>query len=223
MVACCFVSVILAFGECLEVTQGITPLKSSSRVRVAISVNGHSASHAKVEVCTNGRGSCLNAVAGDDGLATLPPLAYREYYSVVATLEDGASGSLFLQALDNDGAPTEFSIDLTKSARVLQNLLATADKLPIREQVEAFRGTLRDVSGAIVQGADIKIFHRGSEDKTAVRIIKSDNRGQFSAQLGEGVYVAFFSMPGFRTEVVPFEIVTQGKKEILVQLQPGRC
>jgi hypothetical protein len=48
---------------------------------------------------------------------------------------------------------------------------------------------------------------------------KSDANGRFSAQLADGVYIAFFSFPGFCTEIVPFEVAAHGEKEILVKPQ----
>jgi len=37
------------------------------------------------------------------------------------------------------------------------------------------------------------------------------------------MYIAFFLLPGFRTQVVPFEIAAQGKKELLIKLQVNQC
>ena len=73
----------------------------------------------------------------------------------------------------------------------------------------------------MIPGANIKVVRRGSADKADALRLKSDANGHFSAQLTDGVYIAFFSSPGFRTEIVPFEVAAQGEKEMLVKLQLG--
>ena len=73
----------------------------------------------------------------------------------------------------------------------------------------------------MIPGANIKLVRKGSADQADVRRLKSDASGRFSAQLADGVYIAFFSSQGFRTEIVPFEVAAQGDKEMLVKLQIG--
>jgi hypothetical protein len=221
-IACFLLFATLAFGGCVEVTSPAKALESSGHVRIVVLLNGRRMDRARVYFCTPGADSCISVVTGDDGIATPPPLTHG-YYTVAAELTDGSTGDLFLQVSDSIEKTSTFLMDLTKSFNAAQKALAESDKLPIRERVEVFRGAVRDPSGAILPRANIKIFRRGSADRTAAQMIKSDDRGQFSAQLGEGAYVAFFSFPGFRTEVVPFEIAAQGTKEMLVKLQVGRC
>ena len=112
-------------------------------------------------------------------------------------------------------------MDLTPSFKAAQAVITAAEKLPAREIVREFTGSLQDSWGAMIAGANIKVVRKGAADKADVLRLKSDANGHFSAQLTEGAYVAFFSSPGFRTEIVPFEVAAQGEKEMLVKLQIG--
>ena len=73
----------------------------------------------------------------------------------------------------------------------------------------------------MIPGVNIKVVRKGPADQTDVLRLRSDANGHFSAQLADGVYIAIFSMQGFRTEIVPFEVAPQGEKEMLVKLQIG--
>jgi hypothetical protein len=222
MIACCLLSAALAMGSCVEVELAKPP-KSSSQVRIVVSLEGHPASRVTVDFCTNGGRSCRTAVTGDDGVAGAPLLTHGEYYSVVAMLDDGAAGSLLLQVSDIGKATTTFSIDVTGSFHATQNGLAATDGLPIRERLQAFQGLLRDASGAMIAGPSLRIMRKGSDDHAVVQSLKSDATGEFSARLEDGMYIAFFLFPGFRTQVVPFEIAAQAKKELLVNLPVHQC
>jgi hypothetical protein len=139
-------------------------------------------------------------------------------YIVTASVDDMSGGDLYLH-VSRKGKASSFGINLTESFRAAQEFLAAADKLPIRETMRAFQGILRDPSGATISAVDIKIVRRGSEDHAIMQRIKSDSGGHFSAPLDDGMYLAFFTCPGFRTEIVPFEIAAQGSKELVVTMQ----
>jgi hypothetical protein len=170
-----------------------------------------------VDFCANGDRSCRTAVTGDDGVAAAPLLTHGEYYSVVAVLDDGAAGSLLLQVSDIGKATTTFSMDVRGSFHATQNGLAATDGLPIRERLQALQGLLRDASGAMIAGASVRIMRKGSDDHAVVQRLKSDATGHFSARLEDGMYIAFFLFPGFRTQVVPFEIAAHREEGIAGQ------
>jgi len=114
-------------------------------------------------------------------------------------------------------------MDLTPSFKAAQAVITAAEKLPARETVREFTCSVQDSWGAMITGANIKVVRKGSANAANVLRLKSDANGHFSAQLTEGDYVAFFSSPGFRTEIVPFEVAAQGVKEMLVKLQIGNA
>ena len=138
----------------------------------------------------------------------------------MTAIDEDNSNTLYLHVAKRRRAGS-FSVDLTESFQRAQAEMAAAEKLPIREIVQGFRGSLQDPSGALISGVKIKIIRTGSEDKANIPQLKSDADGRFFAQLPEGAYVAFFSMQGFRTEIVPFKIAQQGGKEMAVKLSIG--
>jgi hypothetical protein len=124
---------------------------------------------------------------------------------VFALFEDDLSSDLYLH-ISPQGKATSFAMDLTPSFKAAQAVITAAEKLPAREIVREFTGSVQDSWGGMITEANIKVVRKGSADKANVLRLKSDANGHFSAQLTEGAYVAFFSSPGFRTEIVPFEV-----------------
>ncbi len=217
--ACCLLLAGMAMAESVEV--GLVKAQESSRnVRIAVVLNGKPLKLAKVEFCTTtGKQACFTVLTGDDGVAVPSVLALTTYH-VFALFEDDLSSDLYLH-VSPQGNATSFAMDLTPSFKAAQAVLAAAEKLPVRELVREFTGSVQDSWGAMITGANIKVVRKGSADKANVLRLKSDANGHFSAQLTEGAYIAFFSSQGFRTEIVPFEVAAQGDKEMLVKLQIG--
>jgi hypothetical protein len=217
--ACCLLLAVIAGAESVEVGT-LKPQESSRSVRIAVVLNGKPVKLATVNFCTvTGAQACFSANTGDDGVAVPHALALTTYH-VVALFEDGLTSDLYLH-VSSQGKATSFSMDLTPSFKAAQAVLAAAEKLPIREIVREFTGSLQEPWGAMIPGANIKVVRKGSADNRDVMRLKSDANGHFSAQLADGVYIAFFSSPGFRTGIVPFEVAAQGEKEMLVKLQIG--
>ena len=221
IIACCVLCSVISSAESVEVTQ-IKPVQSSRHVRVSILLNGHPVSNVKVYFCANGGGEqlCSSVITGSDGVAAPPRLRDGDYV-VSAVFEDELNAALYLH-VSHKGKATSFSLDLTESFCEVQNAIVAANNLPIRARVQEFRGSLQDPTGAVIPGANIKIVRRGSQDRAVVQKLKSGADGRFSAHLEYGMYIAFFSSPGFRAEIVPFEVVARGEKEMLVRLQVGQ-
>jgi len=217
--ACCLLLAVVACAESVEVGT-LKPQESSRNVRITVLLKGKALKLARVSFCTvTGAIACFSAYTGNHGVAVPHALALTTYH-VVALFEDGLSSDLYLH-ISPQGKATAFTMDLTPAFKTAQALLTAAEKLPVREIVREFTGSLQDPSGAMIPGANIKVVRRGSADKADALRLKSDANGHFSAQLTDGVYIAFFSSPGFRTEIVPFEVAAQGEKEMLVKLQLG--
>jgi hypothetical protein len=216
---CCLLTPIIATGASVEVRQ-MTLQQSARHVRISVLLNGRPTPGVSVDFCTSGDKPCRTSLTDENGIANSPKLPDGDYI-VTASLDDVSGGDLSLH-VSRKGKASSFSIDLTESFRAAQNFQAAADKLPIREIVQSFQGVLRDPSGATIVGVDIKIVRRGSEDHAIVQRVRSDLSGHFSAPLDDGMYVAFFSFPGFRAEIVPFEIAARGSKDLVVNLQLGQ-
>jgi Carboxypeptidase regulatory-like domain len=219
IVAACLLCATVATAESVVVTK-LVPQESSRHVRVAVVLNGKPVKGVKVDFCrTAPEGqACFSVLTGRDGTATLRALTLGDY-QVFAVTADRLVADLYLH-VSNKRRVTSFSLDLTKSFRAAQEAIAAAEKLPVREHVCEFRGTLQDPSGAPIPRADVEVVRKGFEGKD-VLWLKSDAEGRFSTQLADGVYVAIFYSQGFRTEIVPFEITAQGEKEMLVKLRVG--
>jgi Carboxypeptidase regulatory-like domain len=155
------------------------------------------------------------------GRVRLPRLA-EGHYLVVARAEQMLQATLYLGILPDGGNKTStFSMQLSNCA-LAENpseMLARAEQMPIRDRVHLFDGIVYDPSGATVAGAAIHVVRKGTEGKDRVAALKSDAKGHFSAQLQEGYYIAFFSMPGFRTTIAPFEVTKDGAGELRITLQ----
>ncbi len=216
IIAGCLLWAIASVANSVEVTE---PLQSSRHVRITVLLNGRPAPGAKVDFCIVGKPPCISVLAGDDGVAT-PPRLREADYTVSAALDDDLKAYLYLR-VSRKGPTKSFPIDLTEQFRAAQRLLGTAEQMPVLERLQEFQGFVRDPSGSMVAGAAIKILRKGSEDHKVFQMTKSDPTGHFSLQLAEGTYIAFFSSPGFRTAIVPFEVTEQGTKELRVILQVG--
>lgn len=225
ILACCLLSAMAAVGESVEVRQ-IKPQQSSRHVRIAVALKGHAVKGAKVNFCrfVKQEQLCFSVITGEDGIAATPKLADGDY-TVGASVDDDKydqlyGGELYLHVSGHSGQKS-FTVDLTESFRAAEAANAAADALPVKERLQEFQGSLRDPSGAAIAGVNIRILRKGSTDHAIVQKLKSDNAGQFSAHLDDGLYVAFFTFPGFRTQTVPFEVTRQGATELRITLQIG--
>jgi hypothetical protein len=218
--SCCLLWAVLASAESVMVTT-VKPLESSRHVRISVVLKGQPVKDVKVYFCTTSAPqTCFSVLTGDNGVAVPHALGVGNY-QVTAVTEDQLAADLYLH-VSRESKAISFSLDLTEAFQAAQAALDAAEKLPIRERVQEFRGVLQDPTGAMIAGVNIEVIRKGSKDKADVVRLKSDASGRFSAQLADGFYIAFFSFPGFRTEVVPFEVSGQGEKEMLVKLQIGQ-
>jgi hypothetical protein len=101
--------------------------------------------------------------------------------------------------------------------------LQRVEAVPVRHQVRAFRGIVKDFSGAMLPGARIVVVKRGSQAKDVVLTDKANANGEFSAQIPEGSYIAIFFSRGFRPAIEAFDVTQVGTGEIPVNLRPGSC
>jgi len=200
--------------------KALKPQASSRHVRVSVVLNGHPAVGASVDFCAAGDKPCLSTFTSKNGVAVSPELPDGDY-TVTASLDDVIGGDLLLH-VSRKGKTRVFAIDLSESFRAAQVYRAAANNLPSRATLRFFQGILRDPTGATIPGADVKIVPKGSADHAIIQRVKTDQAGHFSATLIVGAYVAFFSAPGFRTEIVPFEIAEGGSNELQVKLQVGQ-
>jgi hypothetical protein len=209
--AFCLLSVGIVAAESVMVTT-VKPLESSRHVRIVVILNGKPVKGVKVDFCkTPGGQICFSVMTGDDGIAA-PRVLPLGNYAVVAMIEDSVNAGLYLH-VSRKGKVTSFPMDLTESSQASQAVMAAAEKLPIREHVRDFQGLLQDPSGALISGVSVKVVRKGSEDKTDTLVLKSDVNGRFSAQLGDGMYIAFSPSQDFAPKQCPSRFRHKGKKK----------
>jgi carboxypeptidase family protein len=207
--------------------------ESSNQVRIQVALGGKPLQGAKVILrrwgdCTCAtdlmRGNPLDTsmftssnsrMTDENGTADLPELAPGAY-DVAATINDVATTPfLGLHVSDKKGVTT-VSFDLTLQVQRVEDV-------PVRLQVAAFRGVVKDPGGGAVPGARIVVVRRGSQAKDVVLTGKADASGSFSSQLTEGAYIAVFFAQGFRPAIEPFEIAKTGSSELPVTIHVGGC
>ena len=222
-----FVSVLHA--ECSL----MPPLESSRHVRIQAVLAGNPVKGATVIVrasheCTCAtdmlRGNPLDTTTiprtalqttDEKGIANLPEFTPGEY-DVAITL-NGVSSTAFV------GLHVLNKMDLTILPMDLTQQVRRVEDVPLRDRVEAFRGTVRDITGMALAGANIVVVRKGSRGKDLVLTGKADPDGHFSGELGEGSYIAVFFSTGFRPAIEPFEVAKTGASELSVSLDVGHC
>lgn len=227
----------LCWAECVEVQrQPAVPLESSAVVRLAVVDKGKPAAGAKLEfyLLDSGRRPeepTLTLVSDEFGWIKSPTLADGRY-EVVASTEDNLRADLALDVSSHYGrTPSAFKMELFPAdPQDVDPEKATLEKVPITNHLEVFRGTVTDQSGAVIPGAKIRIYRRGTGDEKVLQTLKAgkcaascEKAGQFETKLDPGTYVAEFLYQGFAPKLVGFEIVSSGSRQIDVVLELGHC
>jgi hypothetical protein len=220
---CCVLLASVVYAE--DVTVQTKPLESSSRVEVRVILGGKLLKDVKVDFYYRKIGSyhddaappTFSALTNEHGIA-VPPELLPGYYDVVAILDEDVSTRLWLHVIGGPKA-TELSMDLTDSSELYHYELTRAEKIPVRDRVLAFQGIVIDGSGASILRAKIRVMKRGSEMKTVVLRLNTDENGHFSGRIPDGLYVAFIYSQGFRTTIVPFEVTKSGSGDMRIIME----
>jgi hypothetical protein len=154
-------------------------------------------------------------ITDENGIANLPEFAPGDY-DVAVTLNGVASTGFIGLHVSNKMDLTTLPVDLTEQVRRVENV-------HLRDRVEAFRGTVHDISGVPLAGASMVVVKSESHGKDVVLTGKADADGHFSGQLDEGSYIAVFFSPAFRPAIAPFEVAKTGSSELSVSLDVSHC
>ena len=168
----------------------------------------------------------LARIAADRATALAPDAAATHvalgHYHVVASAAKNLRADLFLDVSEHDNEKaSEFPMLLETGDITHEQLFAKAEQMPIKERVKVFNGVVRDPAGALIEGVSIEVVRKGSQGRDRIARLKSGKRGQFSARLSAGSYIALFYIPGFQIQMVPFEVTEQGSGDLIVILQLG--
>ena len=225
IIAGCLLSTSLVSAECVDVTPAIHP--SSDRVRITALLDGKPLRDAKLEFFFASEQKPRVVLSTDlQGVASTPQLS-PGFFRVVATGPKNLAAELYLEVSKTSAIhATAFEMKLApvpSSVSSLDARLAIAEKTPVTQRIHEFNGLLLDPSGAAIPGAEIEIMRKGSKGESVAKL-KSDEAGRFVAPLDEGTYVAFIQMPGFRTEIVAFELAQNaGPRDLSISMRIGGC
>ena len=160
----------------------------------------------------------------EEGRIETPELSPGQY-CVAAMSANGQSAELLLNVIPGNRArTTSFTMHLVAQPAPaepppLRPQWTPADEqMPMQKRVSAFRGTVTDVSGAVIPEAFIDVVKKGTEGKEHVAQLKADSYGRFSGELPSGFYIGFFYARYFKDQIIPFEITKDGTGELDVVL-----
>ncbi len=117
---------------------------------------------------------------------------------------------------------SRFSLDLRPKPSIDAAAFAAPAELPVSEHSRKFAGVVKDPAGGVVNSAVIEIFPGVTWDPSKETKVATDNDGQFSTILADGIYLARISHAGFRSSFVAFQIQPDGEqKEFAIELHLG--
>jgi hypothetical protein len=143
----------------------------------------------------------------------LPPGKYR----VVADFGK-RDATMFLTVSSGGGNAARCEIKLTPpdAPDPFGSLSEQTASIRVRE----FRGVVEDPIGARIPNTKIRVL-RKSSDKEDLADIRTDGSGQFSLHLDRGTYLAVFSIPSFKTQVVSLKVSEDGWDAVKLTMEFG--
>jgi hypothetical protein len=161
----------------------------------------------------------------DDGsvlVPDLPPAAYE----IVATTMTGDTADFFIRApvtaelkLFNRGIrATAVSLPTGRVVPTIQSKAGVA-RQAIQVWLQNWQGVVFDQSGAVIAGVAVEV--QQAQGRKGTKIAKSDAAGRFSLNLESGRYLATFTSPGFRPEVLDVELGAKGWKALRLTMRVG--
>ena len=214
----CLLLASLVRAECVTVE----PLPPSSRkVRITALLDGKPLPNARLLFFIATEDQPRLSLSTDRHGAAATPRLLPGFYRVFASAPGNLHAELNLNVSNSTGQKTKsFVMDLTPIKPAPPDPVVV-EKTPATQHVQEFSGLVVDPSGAPIPGAAIEVLRKGSHSESVVKL-KSDKAGRFGAPIAEGTYVAFFQMPGFRTEIVGFKVARDAPIEALrVLMQIG--
>lgn len=217
------VAVTLTNAECVVVEPVFQ--KAGERIHLTARVNGQPVSGSQVLVyAADGTQPVQSAVTNSKGNATLKRLSAGRY-RVIATAQGNLTSELLLE-IDRRQKRDVFVMDLAPRndfALDRAYFASQAQKVTLAQRVRDLKGIVLDASGAPIPDTEVYLVKRDGNGDLVTRL-KSDYQGAFRGTVPAGVYVGFFTAPGFRIEKVGFEVSPAGQENGLhIQLSIGGC
>jgi hypothetical protein len=220
----------LASGCTIVVIDGIV---ARSSVEVRLTKGGNPLADASIDIYLGKPNKTTNDLAylslttNSDGSAVIRDLSIAPYYLIVRS-PDGTSLSF---PLDVPSKPESRARDRGIELFVTTLETTTAASVgvaqpppmakPLQASLQQFRGTIADVTGAVIPNADIKVYADGKTTSEPLLNLRSNNRGEFASDLPQSKYVAIFAKAGSMVQPVAFSIEPGGWKAMWLTVAIG--
>jgi hypothetical protein len=233
-----FCVLIACVAHAVVKVEPIVPVECSRNIRITVALKGKTVSSVKLDFYDGANNSSLQPVfsarTNKAGIVNTPMLALNSYRvdarlhgRTPAILGGDITSSIWLQVIPKSKVRA-ISIDLTEAEQVAQETrkqfedrLTEADQGQ-RARLRVFEGRLVDLTGANISSVEVTVLRKTSHGWASRLSAISDAEGNFSTKkLSKGQYIAIFSSAGFRLEMVPFEVTTEGSEKLRVTLQIG--
>lgn len=199
----------------------ITP-PASQNIEVTIMCKGKPAAGILTTFNLNGQREPYWSGSSDSNGKLFPPKLTPGSYRIVA--KSGArEGELDLEVVKDDDQqrPAErpsakFEMDL------ILPRVGEAENAPVTAWVRDFQGVVVDPTGALIPNAEVEIYLQKDLDVGPVMKVKTNEKGEFSAHLDKGTYVAIFWSQGFASYRLVFEVTEKGAPALHIPLAIGR-
>ncbi len=236
LIAICGIVLSTAARSSVKVEK-IVPQACTQLLRVAVALNGKAVSGAEISVrpgfYPEQDPRAFISTRGD-GIGFVPQLAPGNYRVDVTFTFNGIRSAVFDQpvrtvpyvhvVLKRD--VSTIPIDLWKPTQELWQADKAFDQqlqgIDWRghDRIQSLRATIVDPAGAKVPSVKAWVVRMTPQVAWEVASLgASDVNGQFFVQLRDCQYIAICSPAGFRTAIVPFEVIKDGSGELRIALK----
>ena len=214
------VSCSCAFGQCIEIRGPELPeVKPSSRnAKITVLLSGKPQANVKLAVSLPMGQGLRFFVSDSDGNVMLKDLP-EGMSCVTATAENNLTDVVCLEvpAHSRDDA-TSFTMNLAPAqppSNSFYDRVKRAEQSAPSLRLRKLAVTVSDERGAVIPGADIKVYRRGTYRDKVVSVLKTNEVGHFEPPLEPGIYTIIIRMYGFESAFVVVEISPDGSESEL--------
>jgi hypothetical protein len=211
----------MATGSAAADTVVVIPqsCSSASNPVIAVTQQGRAVRSAHLDIyreIERGERPAWGGLTDKHGVAKPPDLPPGKYRVVADSGKMRATKFLTISSDDGTASRCEIKLTPPDPPRVFGSPPEQIASIRVLE----FRGVIEDPTGAVLPNTKIRVL-RKSSDKADLADIQSDGNGQFSLHLDRGTYLAVFSIPSFKTQVVSLKISKHGWHAVKLTMELG--
>ncbi|MGC1484046.1 MAG: carboxypeptidase-like regulatory domain-containing protein [Candidatus Acidiferrum sp.] len=215
------VSACAATTDACVFVNGWETKPSSKNAEVLLLLNGKPQANARLTVISASPTGWRFIATGPDGTAMLEDLS-RGITCVTATDQKELFAALCLRvSAQSESSVSQFRMSLTPTPPHTSSLYARVQELkesPPALTVRSLRGTVMDPVGAVIPKAEVQVYKRDSYPHSPVKILSTNETGEFSDLLEPGIYTVIVRASGFAAECLAVEIRRDDKECELRQI-----